>query len=58
MICFPLRLTPSEPLFFARFDLMNWKNYGIMIKYEKNNFIKIRYLNDEGNIMIKKNDRL
>ena len=34
MICFPLRLTPSEPLFFARFDLMNWKNYGIMIWHE------------------------
>lgn len=58
MICFPLRLTPSEPLFFAFFDLMNWKEYGIMVEYEKNNFIKIRYLNDEGNIMIKKNDRL
>ena len=34
MICYRLRLTPSEPLFFARFDLMNWKDYGIMIWHE------------------------
>ena len=25
----------GEPLFFAYFDLMNWKDYGIMIWYEK-----------------------
>ena len=33
MICFPLRLTSSEPIFFTRFDLMNWKDYGIMKRY-------------------------
>ena len=27
----------GEPLFFAFFDLINWKNYGIMVEYEKNN---------------------
>ena len=32
MICFRLRLT-SVSRFFARFDLMNWKDYGIMKKY-------------------------
>lgn len=35
MICFRLRLTSVSRYFFARFDLMNWKDYGIMIKYEK-----------------------
>ena len=51
MICFRLRLTSvsrtfcyaklrSLPqanvrYFFARFDLMKWKDYGIMIWYEK-----------------------
>ena len=32
MICFRLRLTSVSRYFFARFDLMNWKDYGIMRK--------------------------
>ncbi len=34
MIRFRLRLTSVSRYFFARFDLMKWKDYGIMIKYE------------------------
>ena len=35
MICFRLRLTSVSRYFFARFDLMKWKDYGIMVKYKK-----------------------
>ena len=31
---FQLRLTSVSRYFFALFDLMNWKDYGIMIWYE------------------------
>lgn len=34
MICFRLRLTSVSRYFFACFDLMKWKDYGIMIWYE------------------------
>ncbi len=33
MICFRLRLTSVSRYFFAHFDLMNWKDYGIMKRY-------------------------
>lgn len=35
MIYFRLWLTSVSRYFFARFDLMKWKDYGIMVWYEK-----------------------